>query len=73
MKVDDLRKWIDSLTQDIDFTYQGKKGSICPFTKNDISLCFDRKSIDVNSVDEALLVPFIDGRSLSELCEQLDF
>lgn len=73
MKVDDLRKWIDSLTQDIDFSYQGRNGSICLFNRNDISLCFDGKSIDVNSIDEALQAPFIDGKSLSELCEQLDF
>ena len=73
MKVDALRKWIDSLTEDIDFSYHGRNGSICPFNRNDISLCFDGKSIDVNSVDEALLAPFIDGKSLSELSEQLDF
>lgn len=31
MTAPELRAWIDSLTQDIDFAYRGKFGSICPF------------------------------------------
>ena len=68
-----LRDWIDSLTQDIDFQYQGILGSICPFNRNDISLCFDGGEVTVHSVDEAMEAPFIRGKSLNELCEQIDF
>ena len=41
MKANEIRDWIDSLTQDIDFEYQGRQGCICPFDRNDISLVFD--------------------------------
>ena len=34
MKASDLRDLIDSLTQDIDFSYNGKNGSICPHQPN---------------------------------------
>lgn len=32
MKSEDLRDWIDSLTQDIAFEYLGVNGSICPLS-----------------------------------------
>lgn len=72
MKASDLRDWIASLTQDIDFSYQGKDGSICPISFTDISLCYDGGAVDVQSVDAAMTTPFIDGKSLNDLCDQLD-
>ena len=72
MSAQDLYEYIDSLYQDIDFMYKGKCGSICPFSRNDISLCYDGKEITVDSVDKAMQTPFISGFSLSEICEELD-
>lgn len=72
MKASDLRSWIDSLTQDIDFSYNGKDGSICPISRTDISLCYDGHVVDVQSVDAAMSAPFIGGKSLNDLCERLE-
>lgn len=72
MKAYDLYEWIDSLSQDIDFSYKGKLGSICPFSRTDIALCYDGFCMNVCSVEEAMQAPFIDGKSLSELCDQID-
>lgn len=72
MKATDLKAWINSLTQDIDFSYKGKSGSICPISRTDISLCYDGRTVDVKSVDAAMSVPFIDGKSLNDLCAQLE-
>ena len=72
MKAKDLRAWIDSLTQDIDFSYHGVTGSICPFSRQDIALCYGDVTADATSVDEAMSIPFIDGHSLNEIAEQLD-
>lgn len=72
MTVAELRAWIDSLTQDIDFAYHGKFGSICPFHREDIALRYDGYAVDAHSVDEAMALPFICGHSLAELCEELD-
>lgn len=71
MNANDLKAWIDSLTQDIDFKYRGKMGSICPFSRTDISLAYDGQEVTVNSVDAAMSEPFINGHSLVELCEEL--
>lgn len=72
MKASDLRSLIDSLAQDIDFLYDGKPGAICPYSRTDIGLCYDGVDIDVTSVDDAMSTPFIDGKSLNELCDLLD-
>jgi hypothetical protein len=72
MKASELRSWIDSLTQDIDFSYHGIAGSICPFSRSNIALCYGDTYIDVDSVDAAMNAPLIDGKSLEVLCEQLD-
>lgn len=73
MKAQDLRDWIDSLTDDIEFEYQGKWGSICPFSREDISLCYDEQEVTVFSVDAAMKEPFIAGRSLEEISEEIQF
>lgn len=73
MKQDALYEWIDSLTQDIDFRYRGKGGSICPFSRDNISLCFNGKDVTVRSVSDAMSTKFIEGNSLNDLCEVLDF
>ena len=72
MKAQDLRDWIDSLTQDIEFEYCGKPGSICPFSHQNISLCYDGEEVTVSSIDAAMNEPFIQGKSLADVCEELD-
>lgn len=69
----ELRKLIDSLSRDIDFNYNGKNGSINPFSRGDISLCYDGMEKPVTSVEEALTTPFIDGYSLRQICQKLTF
>ena len=71
MKAVELKALISSLAQDIDFEYQGKCGSICPFNQSDISLFYDGEEITVDCVDAAMSVPLIAGKSLAEICEEL--
>lgn len=72
MTASDLRDWIDSLTQDIDFSYNGKSGSICPISRTSISLCYDGDVVEVQSVEAAMSFPFINEKSLNDLCSKLD-
>ena len=68
-----MYEWIDSLTQDIDFRDHGAYGSICPFNRKNISLCFNGESVTAYSVSDAMNTKFIDGQSLNDLCEVLEF
>ena len=38
----------------------------------DIALCYDGYAVDAHSVDDAMNIPFICGKSLSQICDQLD-
>ncbi len=71
MSIQQLRGLIDSLTQDIDFVFEGTSGSICPFSRDSISLCYGENEVTVSSVDEAMSTPFIQGKSLNDVCERL--
>lgn len=73
MKAEELKKWILSLEQDIEFEYKGIIGSICPFSKNDISLSFLDICKDYEDVDELMEDKIINGKSLNELSEELIF
>lgn len=73
MKKEDLKDWIDSLTQDIDFEYLGVSGSICPFSRSDISLCYGDKEQSFDSIDALMNEPFFDGKSLAEICDEMIF
>lgn len=73
MKSEDLRDWIDSLTQDITFEYLGVNGSICPFSRSDISLCYGEKEQSFDSIDALMHAPFFKGKSLTEICSKVNF
>lgn len=73
MNADDLRVWIDSLTQDIDFVYQGVSGSICPFSRTSISVSYGNSEYTFHSVDDAMNQPFILGKPLKDICENFLF
>lgn len=72
MKRHDLMELINSLEQDVEFSYNGVSGTICPFSQDDISLTYNGETVDVDSVEKAMREPFIDGRSLSDVCEELE-
>ena len=73
MNETDLRNWIDSLTQDITFEYAGVSGSICPFTRTNISVSFGDEEQTFHSIDDVLEKPFITGKPLKEICKSISF
>ncbi|HAP14781.1 MAG TPA: hypothetical protein DCZ00_06875 [Lactococcus sp.] len=73
MNANRLKIWIDSLTDDIEFSFNGKHGAIMPFNRSNISLGYDGEVTDVTSVEAAMSTPFIEGKNLNEIAEQLEF
>ena len=69
----ELRAWIDEMSQDIDFEYLGVCGVICPFSSTDISMCYDGKDQTFDSIDAVMNTPFFDGKSLAEVCHEMNF
>lgn len=73
MKAQELNDWIDSLTQDIIFSYRGVSGSICPFSRTEISISYGEEEQSFESVGAAMNTPFITGESLTDICEDIVF
>lgn len=72
MKITDIKKHIEELLSDIEFSYSGSDGSICPINAHEIYLCFDGDSYTAASVDDAMNKKFIDGKSLLQIGDKLD-
>lgn len=70
MKPDALRAAIDSLLTDIEFQYKGTWGSICPFSRSNISVAYGEQERTFDSVDAVMNEPFIDGNPIKEICEE---
>ena len=80
LTLEELRELIDSLVTDIVFEYNGKLGAICPINRQHIDVSFGDYNIPGDyteavclSAEEALATKFIDGKSLSELCDEIGF
>ncbi len=55
------------------FEYEGKDGNIDPHYsgKDTYLICFDKKELLVHSADEVFTTPFIAGKTLREVADQL--
>lgn len=73
MSAQKLREWIDSLTADIEFLYMGVWGSICPFSRQDISVSYGDDERTFTSIDAVMNEPFITGKPLKDICEDMEF
>ena len=77
MTAQELRKEIDFGFQDLEFVYNGKFGSICPFNRPngtiDIYVAFDGEYKDYTSVDDVMTDKFFDNKALDEITPYLMF
>nr|WP_301913059.1 hypothetical protein [uncultured Blautia sp.] len=73
MKIKELRNHIENLISDLEFSYDGVDGSICPINRNEIYLSYGHNNYDARSVDEAMKIPFIAGQALENIGEKLEF
>lgn len=73
MKKEELRADIGEMLLDVEFSYKGIDGSICPFSRENIAVKYGETERVLHSVDDLMREPFIDGKSLDEICEKLNF
>lgn len=72
MSAKDLKDLIDRMLVDIVFEYQGVWGSICPFSRQNISVSYGDFEQSFDSLDAAMNTPILNGRTLGECAEQLE-
>lgn len=73
MNIEQLKNMMMHPTRDIDFVYNGKDGSICPFSASDISITFDGVTTEFEDIDEALNAPIIDGKTLTQMSGDMEW
>ena len=74
--VGELRAYLLSLVNDVEFTWRGVHGLIIPFSRDRYILSFhdpDDQGTEFHSVDDLLTAPYLDGNSFSDVCDQIDF
>lgn len=72
MMAKELENLITSLAYDIEFEYNGRHCSICPFNRNNIALAYGEDTAECKSVREAMETPLFDGKLLNEIAEEID-
>lgn len=72
MNAADLKDWIMSLTQDIEFYYNGVHCLINPYNHHKFYMGY--KDIDkyYTDIDDLMSDPVFEGKSLNEIAEQIE-
>lgn len=72
MNGDKLKKLILSLTQDIEFIYNGVHGAICPFNHNKISVAFGDVEVEYDNINDVMNSTVFEGKSLRDIATELE-
>lgn len=70
MKAKNLQEMIESLTDDIEFQYNGRWGAICPFSHTEITVSYDGEEKTFSSAEDVMKQPFVDGKPLKDICHK---
>ena len=70
-----MREYALNCVDDIEFVWSGIHGLIVPFSPKRYILCFQSgdRGTEFHDVDEMLKAPCLDGHSIAEICDELDF
>ncbi len=73
MKAQELRGWILSLAQDIEFEYKGYHGVICPWNAHSFTMAYAGKDKDYTDIEDLMSDKVFNGMSLNQIAEKLEF
>ena len=76
MTATELEKELSLGYTDYGFLYKGKRGAICPFNQADgfyVAVVYDGKTFEFHSLEELMQNPFVEGKSLMEVAEEVEF
>jgi hypothetical protein len=78
VKAQEVINWINAFSHDIEFSYNGVRGVIMPLSakegEENITLGYgDNDGIVCKSAEEVMAYPIFDGKSLNEICENVEF
>lgn len=74
--IQELKEYLLSLVNDVEFTWKGMHGLIIPFSRQKYILSFhdpDDTGTEFNNIDALLNAPYLDGQSITDVCEEIFF
>ena len=71
MTAKELRSVFEDGFSDYEFSYKGRRGSVCPNTIAGLTAGYDGSEIQFNSFDELMDAPFLAGKSMNEVAEDI--
>ena len=69
--IDELKKRLSEVQSCFEFDYNGKHGGINPIRADKIEVYYGGKSEYADSIDKAIDTPFVDGKKLEEIVNDL--
>ena len=76
MTASELRDELSQGRTDYEFVFRGKRGSICPFNypngQFSADVGYDSVFNTYHTLNELMNAPFLDGKSLTEVAEEIE-
>lgn len=72
MTADKIKTRINEIASHFTFEYKGKNAGVDPFSKDDFDMWFGDELINVKSIDEVMNDKFFDGKSLTEIADEIE-
>lgn len=70
--VEEIRDRIAEICCLFGFDYKGKRYCVEPYSSTEFELWFDDETMTVDSIDKVMSTPFVDGKSISEVVDEID-
>lgn len=73
--LDELREYLLSLANHVEFFWNGTRGFIDPYTREKYLFFFGENDpgTEFHSADELLNAPYMGGHSIAEVCKEIEF
>jgi len=68
-----VRRKFEDVLNDVPFFYNGENGCIIPHNTKRYVVAYGKNSVEVNSPDEVMNVKIIDGKSIDEVFDDIEF
>lgn len=71
MMANEIKQRINEICSHFTFDYNGKSCGVDPFSHSEFDMWCGDDNKTVNSIEEVMTVPLFDGKSLSEIADEI--
>ncbi len=71
MNAKKIKDYLETLASHITFDYNGKSCGVDPLSRTHYEIWYGEDDMVAKSLDEVMTIPFFDGKSLSDIAEEI--